>query len=76
MRQEKTLKDLQPGESGRIVRLEGEGVLRRRLMDMGFVRGSRVEVKKLAPFGDPMEVVVRGYCVSLRKADAALVVVE
>lgn len=71
-----TLKDLKPGERGRIVRLDHRGTLGQRMADMGLIRGSLVEVKRIAPLGDPMEVQVRGYRLSLRKAEAAGVLVE
>ena len=72
----KTLKDLGVGRSGRIVRLHGEGAIRRRLLDMGLTKGATLKVIRLAPLGDPIEVTVRGYELSLRKADAAMVEVE
>ena len=72
----KTLKELGVGKSGRIVRLHGEGAIRRRLLDMGLTKGAEVRVIRLAPLGDPIEVTVRGYELSLRKTDAAMVEVE
>ncbi len=72
----KTLRDLGVGKSARIIRLHGEGAIRRRLLDMGLTKGAEVRVRKLAPLGDPIEVTVRGYELSLRKADAAMVEVE
>lgn len=71
-----TLRDLKPGERGRIVRLNRRGALGQRMADMGLIPGSLVEVKRIAPLGDPMEVQVRGYRLSLRKAEAAGVLVE
>lgn len=71
-----SLRDLAPGQRGKIVRLERRGELGRRLADMGLVRGARVEVKRIAPLGDPLEVEVRGYRLSLRKTEAAGVLVE
>lgn len=72
----KTLRELALKKSARIVRVHGEGALKRRLMDMGLTRGTTVTVKKVAPLGDPIEVTVRGYELSLRKADAALIEIE
>lgn len=67
----KTLADLQPGESGVVDQVGGEGALHRHLLDMGLTPRTRVKVGKLAPMGDPMELVLRGYSLTLRKADAA-----
>lgn len=72
----KTLRELALKKSAKIVRVHGEGALKRRLMDMGLTRGTTVTVKKVAPLGDPIEVTVRGYELSLRKADAALIEIE
>ena len=72
----KTLKDLRIGESARVVRLRGQGAVRRRIMDMGITKGTTVRVRKLAPLGDPIEITVRGYELSLRKADSQMVEVE
>ena len=72
----KTLKDVNIGESARVVKLHGEGAVKRRIMDMGITRGSEVFVRKAAPLGDPMEVTVRGYELSLRKADTKIIEVE
>ena len=69
----RSLKSLKPGQSGRVVRVHGQGALRRRIMEMGLTRGTPVSVRKIAPLGDPLEIYVRGYLLSLRKADAALV---
>ena len=71
-----TLKDLKVGQTARVVKLQGEGVLRRRIMDMGITKGVEVRVRKVAPLGDPVEINVRGYELSLRKADAELVLVD
>lgn len=71
-----TLKDAKVGQTVRVVRLNGDGALKRRIMDMGITKGTRLYVKKLAPLGDPMELTVRGYELSLRKADAQMVEVE
>ena len=72
----KTLKDVKIGESAVIEKLHGEGALRRRIMDMGLTRGTQVYVRKVAPLGDPMELTVRGYELSVRKADAELIEVK
>ena len=72
----KTLKDVNIGESARVVKLHGEGAVKRRIMDMGITRGSEVFVRKAAPLGYPMEVTVRGYELSLRKADTQMIEVE
>ena len=71
-----TLKDTQPGEKVKIVKLNGEGATKRRIMDMGITKGIEIFVRKVAPLGDPIEVTVRGYELSVRKADAQLIVVE
>lgn len=72
----KTLKDVKIGETVVIERLHGEGALKRRIMDMGLTRGTTVTVRKVAPLGDPMELTVRGYELSVRKADAELIEVK
>lgn len=72
----KTLKDVAVGEKATVVRLRGEGALRRRILDMGLTPGVEVLVRKVAPLGDPMELSVRGYELSLRKADAEFIQVE
>ena len=72
----KTLRDVKIGETATIVRLHGEGALKRRIMDMGLTRGTEVFVQKVAPLGDPMELTVRGYELSVRKGDAELIEVE
>lgn len=72
----KTLRDTKVGETVKVVRLNGEGAVKRRIMDMGLTRGTEVYVRKVAPLGDPVEVHVRGYELSLRKADAEMVEVE
>lgn len=71
-----SLDQMKAGESGEVVSLHGKGAVRRRLMDMGLTRRTSVEVVKLAPFGDPIEIKVRGYQLSLRKSEAELVVVQ
>lgn len=72
----KTLKDVKVGEACTVVKLQGEGAVKRRIMDMGLTKGTQVYVRKVAPLGDPIEITVRGYELSLRKADAALIDVE
>lgn len=72
----KTLKEAKIGETVRVVKLNGEGAVKRRLMDMGITKGVSVYVRKVAPLGDPVEVTVRGYELSLRKADAEMIEVE
>ncbi len=72
----KTLKATNTGESVTVIKLEGEGATRRRIMDMGITKGSTVVVRKVAPLGDPIEITVRGYELSLRKADAEKIIVE
>ena len=72
----KTLRDVKIGEPVQVVTLHGEGPVKRRIMDMGITRGTQVFVRKVAPLGDPMEVTVRGYELSLRKADTEMIEVE
>ena len=72
----KTLKEAKVGDTVTVVRLQGEGAVRRRIMDMGITRGVSVSIRKVAPLGDPIEVTVRGYELSLRKADAEMIEVE
>lgn len=72
----KTLKDVQVGQSARVKRLHGEGAVKRRIMDMGITKGTELHVRKVAPLGDPVELTVRGYELSLRKADAEMIEVE
>ena len=72
----KTLKDGRVGKTARIVRLHGEGAVKRRIMDMGITRGTEVYVRKVAPLGDPIELTVRGYELSIRKADAETIEIE
>ena len=72
----KTLKQVKVGETVRVVKLHGEGATKRRIMDMGLTKGTEVYVRKVAPLGDPIELMVRGYELSLRKADAEMVEVE
>ena len=72
----KTLRDTKVGETVKVVRLSGEGAVKRRIMDMGITKGVQVYVRKVAPLGDPVEVTVRGYELSIRKADAEIIEVE
>ena len=72
----KTLKEARIGETGEVVKLQGEGAGKRRIMDMGITKGTEIYIRKVAPLGDPVEVTVRGYELSLRKADAEMVEVE
>ena len=72
----KTLKGVRVGETAVIIRLHGEGALKRRIMDMGLTKGTEVYVRKVAPLGDPLELTVRGYELSLRKGDAELIEVQ
>ena len=72
----KTLKDIKIGETVVVKRLNGEGAVKRRIMDMGITKGTSVYVRKVAPLGDPIEVTVRGFELSLRKADASSIIVE
>jgi ferrous iron transport protein A len=72
----KTLRDVKIGDTVKVVKLHGEGATRRRIMDMGITKNAKVYVRKVAPLGDPVEVTVRGYELSLRKEDAAMVEVE
>jgi len=72
----KTLKHTRIGETVRVVKLHGEGAVKRRIMDMGMTKGVEVTVRKVAPLGDPIEVTLRGYELSLRKEDAVMIEVE
>ena len=69
----KTLKEAKVGETVSVVKLHGEGAVKRRIMDMGITRGVEVHIRKVEPLGDPIEVTVRGYELSLRKADAEMI---
>lgn len=71
-----TLKQVQPGVTVQVVKIGGEGPVKRRIMDMGITKGAAVTVRKVAPLGDPMELTVRGYELSIRKADAELIQVQ
>ena len=72
----KTLRQAKIGETVKVVKLHGEGATKRRIMDMGLTRGVEVDIRKVAPLGDPVEITVRGYELSLRKADADMIEVE
>ncbi len=72
----KTLRDARIGETVKVTRINGEGAIKRRIMDMGITRGIEIYVRKVAPLGDPIEVTVRGYELSIRKADAAMIDVQ
>ena len=72
----KSLRYVKIGGSARVVKVHGEGTIRRRIMDMGITKGVEVYVRKVAPLGDPLEIYVRGYELSLRKADAEMIEVE
>lgn len=72
----RTLNDVKIGKSAKVVKLHGEGAVKRRIMDMGITKGVEITVRKYAPFGDPMELTVRGYELSLRKVDAEMIEVE
>lgn len=73
---QKTLKSLNPGESGTIIMIKGKGPIKRRLMDMGIVRGCEVKVEKVAPLGDPIEIKVKDYSLTLRKEDAENILIN
>ena len=70
------LREVKVGHTAKVVRLHGEGAVKRRIMDMGITRGVEIYVRKVAPLGDPVEITVRGYELSLRKADAEMIEVE
>ncbi len=72
----KTLNEMKPGEVAMVKRVHGEGSLRRRILDMGIIRGTQLEMVKKAPLGDPIEIKLKGYDLSLRQTEAALVEVE
>ena len=72
----KTLKQVEVGSTVKVVKRHGEGAVRRRIMDMGLTKGAEVYIRKVAPLGDPIEITVRGYELSLRKADAQMIEVE
>ena len=72
----KTLRQAKVGTTVRIVKLHGEGAVKRRIMDMGLTKGTEIHLRKVAPLGDPLEVTVRGYELSIRKADAEMIEIE
>lgn len=72
----KTLKQAKVGETLKVVKIHGEGAVKRRIMDMGLTKGVEVHIRKVAPLGDPVEITVRGYELSIRKADAEMIEVE
>ena len=72
----RTLREVKIGKTARVVKVHGEGPVRRRIMDMGITKGVEITVRKTAPLGDPLELTVRGYELSLRKADAEMIEVE
>ncbi len=72
----KTLREVKIGETAKVVKLHGEGAIKRRIMDMGITKGTDIYVRKVAPLGDPIEVTVRGYELSIRKADAEMIEVQ
>jgi Fe2+ transport system protein A len=71
-----TLREVKCGESAKVAKVTGEGAVKRRIMDMGITKGIEIYVRKVAPLGDPIEITVRGYELSLRKADAEMIIVE
>lgn len=72
----KTLKQVKIGGTAKVIKVHGEGALKRRIMDMGITKGIEIKVRKVAPLGDPLEITVRGYELSLRKEDAEMIEVE
>ena len=72
----KTLREVKLGETASVVKLHGEGATKRRIMDMGLTKGTEVYIRKVAPLGDPVEITIRGYELSIRKADAELIEIE
>lgn len=72
----KTLKDVKVGETSKVLKINGEGKIKRRIMDMGITKGTSIYVRKVAPLGDPIEITVRGYELSLRKNDAEMLEME
>ena len=67
---------LQPGDQGEVVQVQAQGLVRQRLLEMGFIRGARLRVEKLAPLGDPMELVIKGYHLSLRREESSCILVQ
>ncbi len=74
--QEKRLRELKPGQKGKVTKISGSGSIHRRILDMGIVKGAEIEVERVAPLGDPLEVKIKGYHLSLRKDEAANIFVE
>ncbi len=72
----KTLREAKIGDTVKVKKLHGEGAVKRRIMDMGITKGVEIKIRKVAPLGDPVEITVRGYELSLRKADAEMIEVE
>lgn len=72
----RTLKSVKPGETVKVVKISGIGPLKRRVMEMGITKGVEIQVRKVAPLGDPIEITLRGYELSLRKADAEIIEIE
>ncbi|MBS5737125.1 MAG: ferrous iron transport protein A [Clostridiales bacterium] len=72
----KTLRQVKVGDNVKVVKLHGEGAVKRRIMDMGITKGVDIHIRKVAPLGDPVEVTVRGYELSIRKADAEMIEIE
>ncbi|MBL7130441.1 MAG: ferrous iron transport protein A [Candidatus Omnitrophica bacterium] len=73
---EKILRELKPGEKGKVIKIAGSGSVYRRILDMGIVRGTEIEVERVAPLGDPIEIKIKGYHLSLRKNEAANICIE
>ncbi len=73
---EKFLTDLKPNQKARVAKIKGEGFLRRRILDMGIVSGTEIEIERVAPLGDPIEIKIKGYHLSLRKSEAEKIVVQ
>ena len=71
-----TLNEMAPGKKGRILKVGGQGVMKKRIVDMGMVPGAEVEVERYAPLGDPIEIKIKGYHLSLRKEDASMIMIE
>ncbi len=71
-----TLKDIKPGQTVTVLKIQGEGAVKRRIMDMGVTKGSSIHLRKIAPLGDPIEITIRGYELSIRKSDAEKILVE
>ena len=71
-----TLREARVGQTVRVAKLEGTGAVKRRIMDMGITKGESIYVRKVAPLGDPIEITIRGYELSLRKADSEMIIVE